>query len=78
MDAQVSAVRYQGVQTIYDLMALEVRIEVVEVGTNARYAVGDDVSANLPPDLCLFYAAEGTERESGGRRRAAMLDYHDR
>ncbi len=56
---QVSAVHYQGVQTIYDVAALGTRIEVIEVGTEARYAIGDQVAVNLPPSLCLAYAAEG-------------------
>ena len=71
---QVSAVHYQGVQTIYDVTTIDARIEVVEVGTSARYAVGDHVSVNLPPELCLAYPVESSERESGGRRGGAVLD----
>jgi iron(III) transport system ATP-binding protein len=54
--ARVHAARYQGVQTIYDLDMLGTRIEALEMGTAARFAVGSEVSIALPPGICWAYA----------------------
>ena len=57
---RVLVAHYQGVQTVYELAALDARIEAVEMGTTPRFAVGDTVAINLPPDQCLAYAAQDT------------------
>ncbi len=54
--ARVTGQRYQGVQTVYDLMALGGALEVLELGTSARYPVDSDVAVVLPPDLCWAYS----------------------
>jgi iron(III) transport system ATP-binding protein len=60
----VAARHYQGVQTAYELAVLGGRLDAVEFGTSARYAVGSDVAVMLPPDLCWAYPArEGGEAE---------------
>jgi iron(III) transport system ATP-binding protein len=53
----VAARHYQGVQTVYHLAALGGRIEALELGTSARYAIGSDVELVLPPALCWAYPA---------------------
>ncbi len=54
---QILSASYQGVQTVYELAALDARIEAVEMGTHSRFAVGDTVPITLPPAHCLAYAA---------------------
>jgi iron(III) transport system ATP-binding protein len=56
--ARVAARYYQGVQTVYQLTVLGGRLEAVELGTDARYAVGSDVELVLPPALCWAYPAD--------------------
>ncbi len=56
--ARVAARHYQGVQTVYELAALGGRLDAVEFGTSARYAVGSDVEVVLPPELCWAYPAQ--------------------
>jgi iron(III) transport system ATP-binding protein len=56
--ARIAGRRYQGTQTVYELTALGGRIEAIELGTSARYAVGGDVEVVLPPALCWAYPAE--------------------
>jgi len=53
--ARVTARRYQGAQTIYDLAVFGTRIEALEMGTSARYEVDTDVDIVLPPDCCWAY-----------------------
>ena len=53
--ARVLAQRYQGVQTLYELGLFNSRIEVLEVGSAARHAVGSDVTVALPPETCWAY-----------------------
>jgi iron(III) transport system ATP-binding protein len=60
--ARVSGRRYQGTQTVYELAVLGGRLEALELGTSARYAVGSDVDIVLPPALCWAYPA----REDAG------------
>jgi iron(III) transport system ATP-binding protein len=61
---KVSAQRYQGTQTVYDVALLGGQIEAIELGTNARFAVGSDVEVALPPSLLWAYSArETTEME---------------
>ena len=55
--ARVDAQHYQGVQTVYELSALGGRLDVLELGTAARYPVGSDVDIVLPPPLCWAYPA---------------------
>ena len=54
--ARVVAQRYHGVQTIYDLAVLDGRMEALELGTAARYAVASEVAIALPPALCWAFA----------------------
>ena len=56
--ARVLTRRYQGVQTVYELDMFASRIEVLEMGTAARYEVGDEVAVVVPPDCVWAYAAE--------------------
>ena len=56
--ARVAAQRYQGTQTVYELMALGGRFEALELGTRMQYAVGSDVDVVLPPALCWAYPAD--------------------
>jgi iron(III) transport system ATP-binding protein len=60
--ARVSGRRYQGTQTVYELAVLGGRLEALELGTSARYAVGSDVDIVLPSALCWAYPA----REDAG------------
>ena len=62
--ARVSAAHYQGVQTVYQLAVLGGRLDVLELGTSARYAVGSEVDLVLPPALCWAYPA-GDIRDLG-------------
>jgi iron(III) transport system ATP-binding protein len=55
--ARVAALRYQGTQTVYELAVLGGRLEVLELGTRARHAIGSDVDVLLPPALCWAYPA---------------------
>jgi iron(III) transport system ATP-binding protein len=55
--ARIDGRRYQGTQTVYELSALGTRLEALELGTHARYAVGSDVEVVLPPPLCWAYPA---------------------
>jgi iron(III) transport system ATP-binding protein len=62
--ARVSGRRYQGTQTVYELSVLGGRLEAVELGTSARYAVGSEVKIVLPPQLCWAYpTGAGAELE---------------
>jgi iron(III) transport system ATP-binding protein len=55
---RVLALRYEGVQTVYELDALGHRIAAVEIGTSTRHAVGATLDVTLPPDLCWAYPAD--------------------
>ena len=55
--ARVTAQRYLGMQTSYDLAVFGTTIEGIEVGTSARYPTGSDVPIALPPESCWAYAA---------------------
>jgi iron(III) transport system ATP-binding protein len=62
--ARVAAQRYQGTQTVYELAVLGARLEVLELGTSVRHAIGSDVDIVLPPALCWAYPArESAELE---------------
>ena len=56
--ARVLALRYEGVQTVYELEALGAHIEAIEVGTSARHPVDATLDITLPPTLCWAYPAE--------------------
>jgi iron(III) transport system ATP-binding protein len=51
--------RYQGTQTIYDIDLAGHRLEVLELGTAARHAAGDDTQALLPRESCWAYRDTG-------------------
>src|SRR5262249_24501602 len=48
LDAEVLDRRYQGTQTIYDIDLYGQKLEVLELGTAARYEVGANVPISLP------------------------------
>ncbi len=56
--ARVTAQRFEGVQTVYELALLGGRIEALELGTSMRYPVNSSVEIVLPPSLCWAYADE--------------------
>ena len=56
--ARVLSLRYEGVQTVYELDALGHRIAVVELGTSSRHPVGGTLDVTLPPSLCWAYPAD--------------------
>ena len=58
--ARVIGQRYQGVQTVYDLEVLGGKLEVLELGTSARYAPNSEVDVVLPPELCWAYSDRET------------------
>jgi iron(III) transport system ATP-binding protein len=55
--ARVVSLRYEGVQTVYELDALGHRIAAVEIGTGSRHPVGSTLDVSLPPSLCWAYPA---------------------
>jgi len=55
--ARVTAQRYLGMQTSYDLEVFGTTIEGIEVGTSARYKVGSEVPVALAPESCWAYTA---------------------
>lgn len=59
--AKVTALRYLGMQTSYDLSVFGATIEGIEVGTAARYPVGSEVTVALPPESCWAYAASADD-----------------
>ena len=58
--ARIAAQHYQGTQTVYELAVLGGRLDALELGSSARYAVGSDVDVVLPPALCWAYPARET------------------
>ena len=57
--ARVVDRRYQGTQTTYDIDLFGRRLEVLELGTATRHAVGEDVPVSLPPEGCWAYRDTG-------------------
>ena len=55
--------RYQGTQTIYHIDLAGHRLEVLELGTAARHAVGTDAPASLPREACWAYRDTGPASE---------------
>lgn len=56
--ARVLALRFEGVQTVYELGALGHRIAAVEIGTSTRHPVGSTLDVTLPPASCWAYPAD--------------------
>jgi iron(III) transport system ATP-binding protein len=57
--ARVLDRRYQGTQTVYDIECLGHKLEVLELGTAARFDVGQEPPVTLAPDACWAYADSG-------------------
>jgi iron(III) transport system ATP-binding protein len=51
--------RYQGTQTIYDIDLFGHRLEVLELGTAARHAIGIDAPVSLPKEACWAFRDTG-------------------
>ena len=54
--------RYQGTQTVYDIECLGHSLEVLELGTAARFEVGGTQPVTLAPELCWAYPDTGSLR----------------
>jgi iron(III) transport system ATP-binding protein len=52
---RITAQRFQGTHTIYELAVLGGRMEAVELGTGMRHTVGSEIELVLPPELCWAY-----------------------
>ena len=57
--AKVVDRRYQGTQTVYDIELFGNRLEVLELGTAARHAVGVEALVSLPREACWAYRDVG-------------------
>jgi iron(III) transport system ATP-binding protein len=64
--ARISGQRFQGTQTIYELALASGRLEALELGTDIRHALEEEVSVVLPPALCWGYAASAAEETGRG------------
>jgi iron(III) transport system ATP-binding protein len=51
--------RYQGTQTIYDIDLFGHRLEVLELGTAARHAIGVETPVSLPKETCWAFRDSG-------------------
>ncbi len=51
--------RYQGTQTIYDIDLFGHRLEVLELGTAARHAIGVEAPVSLPREACWAFRDTG-------------------
>jgi len=60
--ARVVGRRYQGVQTVYDIVLAGNRLEALELGTAARHALDVDTQVALPPQSCWAYRNDPTVR----------------
>ncbi len=58
VQGRIMRATFMGIQTTYEVSALDARIEVVEAGTQPRFATGEDVRIHLPPRHCMAYPAE--------------------
>jgi len=63
LHAQVLDRRYQGTQTIYDIDLYGQKLEVLELGTAARYEVGANVPISLPRDALWAYREQSSAVE---------------
>jgi iron(III) transport system ATP-binding protein len=60
--ARVLGLRYEGVQTVYELDMLGQRVAAIEIGTDTRHPVGSTLEVTLPPASCWAYPAhDGAE-----------------
>jgi iron(III) transport system ATP-binding protein len=57
--AKVVDRRYQGTQTAYDIELFGNRLEVLELGTAARHAIGVEAQVSLPREACWAYRETG-------------------
>jgi iron(III) transport system ATP-binding protein len=57
--AKVVDRRYQGTQTVYDIELFGNRLEVLELGTAVRHAVGVEAPVVLPREACWAYRETG-------------------
>ena len=57
--ARVLDRRYQGTQTVYDIDLFGRRLEVLELGTAARFDVGVETYVSLPRESCWAYRDSG-------------------
>jgi iron(III) transport system ATP-binding protein len=62
-EARVVERRYQGTQTAYDIDLFGRRLEVLELGTAARHAVGATAPVTLPREALWAYRDTGTARD---------------
>ena len=62
-EARIVDRRYQGTQTIYDVDVMGRRLEVLELGTAARFEVGATVPVSLPRAMCWAYPDTGTVKD---------------
>jgi multiple sugar transport system ATP-binding protein len=51
--------RYQGTQTIYDIEMFGHRLEVLELGTAARHAIGVETPVSVPKESCWAFRDTG-------------------
>ena len=51
--------RYQGTQTIYDIDLFGHRLEVLELGTAARHAIGVETPVSVPKEACWAFRDTG-------------------
>ena len=61
--ARIIERRYQGTQTVYDIETLGKKLEVLELGTAARFEVGATVPVSLPPASCWAYPDTGSIKD---------------
>jgi iron(III) transport system ATP-binding protein len=57
--AKVTARRYQGAQTVYDIDLFGRRLEALELGTAARHPIGVEAAITLPREACWAYRDTG-------------------
>ncbi len=57
--ARVCDCRYLGTQTVYEIELFGRRLEAMELGTAARYAIGSEIDVSLAPQACWAYSDSG-------------------
>jgi iron(III) transport system ATP-binding protein len=57
--------RYQGTQTIYDIELAGRHLEVLELGTAARFEAGTEAPASLPREACWAFHDTGSIADQG-------------
>jgi iron(III) transport system ATP-binding protein len=58
LSGQIQALRYQGMQTTYDIVTSSFAWEAVEFGTTPRYGEDQEVTMCLPVDGCWAFPAD--------------------